>query len=510
MLMHVGFLSRMVIFSPAMSPFFRQAFASIIMAFLSLHAQSQEPASRSRFNFDACTSAHSNLSDSMGMSFADSTKRLVIFPTVNLNGGFENRFTTVSWLGGGVSWKPSKRWSLLAGYALAGGMLPHYQERVALSQHFIPGLGYAVQDESAHVYHTHYSFGAARFAASKHFVFECGKSKHFWGDGYRSLILSDHASPAPYFGITTTLGKLRYQNLWMQLRDISKGQPLSQSRFKYAAMHALSYDLTPRLNASLYEWVIWQNSDTLSRRGLDLYYLNPLVFYRPVEYSLGSPDNVILAGSLRWNLTESFQLYGQFVLDEFNLKLFRRGDGWWGNKIAGQAGLKWNTPAEGLNVLSEVNVARPFIYTHGSSIQAWTHVNQAMAHPLGANFMELCNRISYSHKRWRASEQLNLAAFGRDDDTNGDGVVENYGGNITRSYVNPYGGNFGHRMLQGIEHRTLFHSFFLSRALSENSAWEVYVRHCLRIEKIGTMTYPDHWIMIGIQTRGMLQPVQDY
>jgi hypothetical protein len=296
----------------------------------------------------------------------------------------------------------------------------------------------------------------------------------------------------------------------MQLRDISKGQPLSQSRYKFAAMHALSYQITSRLNASLYEWVIWQNSDTLSHRGLDLYYLNPLVFYRPVEYSLGSPDNVLLAGSLKWNVTESLQFYGQFVLDEFNLKLFRKGEQWWGNKIAGQAGLKWNTPVEGLHVLSEVNIARPFIYTHGSSVQAWTHINQPMAHPLGANFMESCNRISYTRNVWRASEQVNVAAFGRDYDADGDGVVDNFGGNITHSYVNPYGGSFGHEILQGNLHQTIYHSFFIGRALSEKSRWEVYMQHTLRAEKADGVVHSDNWLMLGIQTRGMLQPVQDY
>ena len=505
----ICYFRRVLIFIRAMS--IRGSYIIFIFQCVAcLNGFGQEPTdSLSRLNCDARPKPHSNLSESFNTYCVDSTQRFRFFPTVNLNGGLDNRLASSSWMGGGMQWDPSRRWSIVAGYALAGGMLPGYQERFAQNDGFIPGFGYAVADAQKHLYHTHYTFGRACFRA-KHVAFEIGKSKQFWGDGYRSLVLGDNASPAPYFKITTTLGKLRYQNLWMQLRDISKEQSLSQSRFKYAAMHAFSYQITPRLNAALYEWVIWQNSDTLSQRGLDLYYLNPLIFYRPVEYSLGSPDNVILAGSLRFNLLESLQIYGQFVLDEFNLTLFRKNQQWWGNKVAGQFGLKWNTPLKGLSLLTELNIARPFIYTHGSSVQAWTHINQPMGHPLGANFVESCNRFYFTRNLWEVSEQLNVAAFGRDYDIDGDGNADNFGGNITRSYVNPYGGAFGHALLQGELHRTVFHSLCVGRAFSQKSRWQLYLRHSLRAEIVDGARNTENWIMVGIQTRGMLQPVQDY
>jgi hypothetical protein len=188
-------------------------------------------------------------------------------PLVNLAAGYGVRPISVSWLGGQLRWNLGKRWSLQAGYALAGGFLPNYLERRAESEGFLSGLGYAVGDTVSHLYHTHYTFGHAKYNAGKHVSLELGKAKQFWGDGYRSMILSDHASPAPYFKLTTTLGKFRYMNLWMHLRDISSSQTLSNARVKYSAMHALSYQITPKLNATLYEWVVWQNKDTLSRRG---------------------------------------------------------------------------------------------------------------------------------------------------------------------------------------------------------------------------------------------------
>jgi hypothetical protein len=111
---------------------------------------------------------------------------------------------------------------------------------------------------------------------------------------------------------------------------------------------------------------------------------------------------------------------------------------------------------------------------------------------------------------WCVTEQLNAAATGRDYDIDRDGAIDNFGGNITRSYANPHGGNFGHEMLQGELHRTVFHGFTLSRALSETSRWEVYLRHNLRAENVADRLSTENWLMLGIQTRGMLQPVQDY
>ena len=402
-----------------------------------------------------------------------------------------------------------RNWRITAGYALAGGQLPDYLARTADMQRYIPGYGYGVRDNPRGLYHSHYTYGSAAFKAGKFFVFDLGKGKHFWGDGHRSLILSDNAAPAPYARITTTFWKIRYTNLWMQLRDLSAMQTLPDARKKYTVMHSLSYAISKKFNVSLYEWVIWQDRDTMSRRTIDLSYANPLIFYRPVEYALGSPDNVILGASFRWDPFKKLRFYGQFVLDEFNLNLFKKDNNWWGNKVGVQAGLRW-CPLINFCLRSEINAVRPFTYTHGSSIQAWTHLNQAMAHPLGANFVEAAQTVIWIKGPWILQEQFNLAAFGRDYDANNDGLADNFGGNLIRSYRNPYGGPFGHSLLQGELHQLIFHSLTISRAISKSRKLEIFATHTFRSEKVENQTQVDHLILLGIRTNGLLQPVQDY
>ena len=54
--------------------------------------------------------------------------------------------------------------------------------------------------------------------ASKHFNFQFVHGKHFIGDGYRSMLLSDNAFNYPYLKITTDVWKVRYVNLSLPIK----------------------------------------------------------------------------------------------------------------------------------------------------------------------------------------------------------------------------------------------------------------------------------------------------
>jgi hypothetical protein len=67
---------------------------------------------------------------------------------------------------------------------------------------------------------------------------------------------------------------------------------------------------------------------------------------------------------------------------------------------------------------------RPYSYGHRKIAQNYTHYNQALAHPLGANFHEVANQFSYSHGRWYGLFHSTLALIGEDVD----GIL--YGNNL--------------------------------------------------------------------------------
>ncbi|MDZ4822510.1 MAG: hypothetical protein SH856_03530 [Flavobacteriales bacterium] len=440
--------------------------------------------------------------------------KIHVKPSFSLNTGlnYGDKLDFAAGHHAGISawWNKEDTWSASLGYSLVGGLPVPYLADLADSLKIIPGAGYATNDGDG-IYHAHYTHGHISYKAGKYFHFETGKGKHFWGDGYRSLILSDNSNSYPYFRLTTKIWHIKYTNLWAQLRDISSGQQIQNARKKYVALHALSWNVSKTVNLTVFEMVVWQDRDSLSTRTLDMNYLNPIIFFRPVEYAQGSADNEILGLSFRVKASSDIQMYGQMVLDEFLLYEIRRGLGWWANKIGGQVGIKsFNTFTPGLGFQTEFNVVRPFTYTHGSQVQAWGHLNQPLAHPWGANFYEWVNFFRYKWKDWTFVEQFTWGAFGRDRDTNPERPgLENYGGNVFHSYSNPEL-QYGNKILQGTKSTFNFHQLEVSRNILPEWNLELFFSHTFRFEKNEFARSSEHFLMIGIRTNGSLRNVADF
>jgi hypothetical protein len=330
------------------------------------------------------------------------------------------------------------------------------------------------------------------YEASDIFTLEVGRSKHFFGNGYRSLFLSDNAGAYPYFKLKTRVWHLDYTNLFSAQR--ARLTPEGQLEAKYTSSHFLSWNISPRVNIHLFESIIWQSQDSLSNRGFDVYYLNPIIFYRPVEFALGSADNAIIGFGLDYKIYPSYLLYTEVVLDEFLLDQFRAADGWWANKFGVQVGLKGFDffGIEGLTAQAEFNLVRPFTYSHGSPIQNYAHQDQALAHPLGANFYEGLLIGSYRKGEWEIRNHTSYTLKGDDEDD------LNLGGDIFRSYVGP-ANNLGNFIGQGIQTEALQNSLYLSYILDNQSDMRISLAYHFRHD-IGEVQRPAHIIGLSIQS----------
>lgn len=272
--------------------------------------------------------------------------------------------------------------------------------------------------------------GYITFSLTKNIQAQFGHDKNFIGNGYRSLILSDFASNYTFLKINTKVWKLNYQNIFAELTaDVFYLNRLLPK--KYFAFHHLSYNLTKNLNVGIFESVVIGRRDSVGGSSFDVGYLNPLIFYRSIEQQNGSEDNALLGVDFKYNFLRHFSLYGQIVLDEFLLSHIKARDGWWGNKQAMQLGLKYIDVAaiKNLDIQFEGNVVRPFTYSHKDSYTAYTHFNQALAHPLGANFYEAITILRYQPlNRLYLTGKIIYAKIGAPDST------ENIGTNIFLSY----------------------------------------------------------------------------
>jgi hypothetical protein len=169
---------------------------------------------------------------------------------------------------------------------------------------------------------------------------------------------------------------------------------------KFAAMHYLSLRAAKGLTLGVFEATALHRSEQFEWQ-----YLNPVILYRTVEGLLGSPDNVLIGADVRWDFLRRYQVYGQVLLDEFVFSELRARRGWWGNKYGLQAGAKYAN-AFGINHLDlqvEYNSVRPYTYSHTDSLNSFTHFNQPLAHPWGANFRE-----TLVLARWQPTPRLTL------------------------------------------------------------------------------------------------------
>ena len=264
------------------------------------------------------------------------------------------------------------------------------------------------------------------FTPNQIFNFQAGVDHNFIGEGLRSMMLSDYGTPYPFAMIRTRFWRIEYSVLYQFMRE---GQPGSWES-KFNASHHISFNATKWLNFGIFETVIFQPKDTLLNRGFEVEYLNPVIFYRPQEYSLGSSDNVLLGASFSAHYKKQ-TLYGQIMLDEFFLEEIRNKSGWWANKYGGQLGFKGEYNILGQNVFYRVeyNFARPYTYSHINGDYNYGNQGQTLTHPYGANFMEGLVELKWQHKKWKAKLFANYFLRGLDDN----GV--NYGANIYNPYT---------------------------------------------------------------------------
>ena len=315
----------------------------------------------------------------------------------------------------------------------------------------IPGRGIAKRFKS-----DSYDYPVAEaylsYAPAEFINIQFGHGKNFIGDGYRSLLLSDVASPNPFLKLNTKFWKIKYTNTWMWLKDV-RPEVTQDGAFltKYIANHYLSWNVSKRFNLGLFESVIWANT---TNRGFDVNYLNPIIFYRAIEFETGqSAGNAIIGASAKYKWTDNINIYSQFILDEFSLSDVKGGEKSWKNKFGYQLGVKYYDAFKVDNLLLqfEYNRVRPYTYSHSRIATNYGHNNQSMAHLWGANFSEAIFIGRYHYNRWFADAKFIFGTRGFDFNDGTDNF--SYGTDIFRSYGDrPF--DTGVEVGQGIKTKT--------------------------------------------------------
>ncbi len=404
----------------------------------------------------------------------------VLYGSVGVErGGFDGT-TYINTRGAEIRGMISKKIGFYTFLADNQARLPAYVRDYTTQYNAVPQEGYWKQNGTNGV-----DFLTARgyitFHVVKPIIIQFGNDKNFIGNGYRSLILADGSNSYPFLKINTRVWKLNYMNIFAQMTGDVLNFADAVFPKKYFAFHHLSVNLTKNLNVGLFESVMFGRPDPRRRFRYDFHYYNPIIFYRSVEQQIGSQDNSILGGDFKWNFKRHFQLYGQVVIDELIVSRARAGTGWWGNKQSLQLGAKYIDVANvrNLDLQTELNVVRPYTYTHekdstGVSYTNYVHYNLPLAHPLGANFVEWIGVVRYQPlKRLYLTGKLMVTSYGADTRNANSTPLTNWGGDIrqdyaTRERLKVFNDDFGNRIGQGVRTNLIFMDMTASYQFKHN------------------------------------------
>ncbi len=376
---------------------------------------------------------------------------LSVNPIINLEIGKEIKNSKVIWnntRGIIVDGRLGEKFTFYSSFLENQSVFPMYITNKIIDRSWIvPGQGKSHwSNDSVFDYSIatgHFSYQISKFAS-----LQFGTGKNFIGDGYRSMILSDNAFNYPFLKIQTKAGIFQYTNLYMEHMDLlsSPSEEYTYDK-KYMTMHHLSANISNNLNIGIFEAIIWENVRNPEISGFDIAYLNPIIFLRPVEFSLNSSDNALLGANMRFDFLNDNYIYSQFVLDEFSGPSLN-GNRWWGNKYSYQFGIRSFNLFDLNNLVFqfENNFSRPYTYSHSFPSQNYGHYYQSLAHPLGSNFNEYIVFLDYKYRKWILQYQFLYAKYGdkfRNDPTS-------YGNNIFISNtLRP--SDYGILMFQGNE-----------------------------------------------------------
>lgn len=426
--------------------------------------------------------------------------RLYLDPMVEFSAG-QDRGNEVNyfnnsrgvWVNGSIG----KKFGFNATFSENLSRFPTYIDSSVTRLKIVPGQG-RVKTTGEGNYDYAFVTGTINYQLNRHFTFEFGQDRHFIGDGYRSLLLSDNAFHYPYIKVISDFWKIRYVYLLTELRDLERQDYTDEAPFlrKYTTMHYLDLNIGKHASVGIFEAVVWHGDSITGARGIELGYLNPFIFLRPLEFSIGSPDNVLLGLNAKVMLSGNYTLYAQLMLDEFLLDNVRAGNGWWANKQGIQAGFKCFDllGIKRLYLQGELNYVRPYTYQHRDRLGGYSHYRAPLAHPLGANFTEFTGIANYRWKRWQVDARVNYAIAGFDT------AGRNFGQNVLLTYLDRVS-EYGNRTGQGLKTRIYWAEVCISWMINPLYRMQAFANVSMRrLEQPGVS---DNTVLIqgGLRTR---------
>ncbi|HET6990491.1 MAG TPA: hypothetical protein VFJ43_04165, partial [Bacteroidia bacterium] len=192
---------------------------------------------------------------------------------------------------------------------------PQYLKDFAYAKQVIPGQGrWKAFKRSGFDYAM--SMGYLSYSPCRNFNVQIGTGKHFVGDGYRSLLLSDNSFPYPYARLTGWFGPdkmFQYTTIYASLMNLQSVAPIPMGterlyQKKAASFYQLSANIGRIAEVSLFQGLIWSAADDRNKQCIQLAYVNPVIFTSVPFYGLHDKHNFLLGATFHLDLLKTIRL----------------------------------------------------------------------------------------------------------------------------------------------------------------------------------------------------------
>lgn len=249
-------------------------------------------------------------------------------------------------------------------------------------------------------------------AFNKYFELQFGHGKNFIGEGYRSLLLSDVAFSYPFAKFLYQIldGKLRLESMFNAMSSLQRvpGTLSSEAQFqpKLGSFHYLSFNPSEKLSIGLFEGNIWNNWDSTGSQNVDVHFFNPLpIVSGAINFENNSRNKSVFGLNFAYSPKAWTLIYAQYLLDENALQ-----------QENFQVGMRLSPKINSTTIpyfQLEYNQLTEGTYRYASSLQAYNHYGQHLAHALGNNLNEWVINTGFIWNRWQLSAKWISASVSR-------------------------------------------------------------------------------------------------
>ncbi len=347
------------------------------------------------------------------IKLSDTNFTVVINPVVNFQyynvakGGADTTTYYVNTRGISVKGELGKKIFFSSIFVENQAVFPNYISNYIDTFGVVPGAGRVKPFKEEGV---DYAFAESyiSFSPVKTWNLQFGNNKRFFGNGYRSLVLSDNAFNYPHIYSENTFLKNRFKYVylygWMSTLNRLPNVTTVEAPFvrKNMSVHALEYSYKSIFKIQIFDASIWSRFDSAQTS------VTPLSYQPIVGLSLVNTSSSVshLAGvGVSVFPFKTLKMYSQVMsnLQNSSTTSFQLG-------LSGYRSFK----NFGANLLAEFNKVSLNFYNGSGDFTNYAHYNQPIAHPLGSGFSELVTKLNIIYKRLGIKIQYNVSQLETD------------------------------------------------------------------------------------------------